>query len=164
MGKTIIVSNRLPVRWTMENEKLEMHVSEGGLATGLSSVHQQNDSVWIGWPGLVVSEDRQRIIEDRLRQEALVPLFLSDEQIKGYYEGFSNEILWPIFHYISTYSNYEADYWEQYRKVNELFRDKVLEHAGPEDTIWIHDYQLLLLPMLIREALPDTTISFFLHI
>lgn len=164
MGKTIIVSNRLPVRWTLKNEKLEMHVSEGGLATGLSSVHQQHDSIWVGWPGLEVSGNEQRMIEDRLRRQALVPVFLTEEQIKGFYEGFSNEILWPIFHYISTYSNYEPDYWEHYRQVNELFKDKILEHAGPEDTIWIHDYQLLLLPMMLREALPDTTISFFLHI
>lgn len=164
MGKTILVSNRLPVRWTKTDGKLEMHISEGGLATGLSAVHQQNDSIWIGWPGLVVREDEQKTISHRLQKEALVPLFLNDEEIKGFYEGFSNEILWPIFHYISTYSNYDAAYWEQYRKVNEAFRDKILEHAGPEDTIWIHDYQLLLLPMLLREALPDTTIAFFLHI
>lgn len=164
MGKTILVSNRLPVRWTKANGKLEMHLSEGGLATGLSSVHQQKDSLWIGWPGLVVEEEEQLTINERMRENALVPLFLTDEEIKGYYEGFSNEILWPIFHYISTYSNYDADYWEQYRRVNERFRDKILEHAAPGDTIWIHDYQLLLLPMLIREALPDTTIAFFLHI
>src|SRR5690554_5412604 len=114
MGKTILVSNRLPVRWTKANGKLEMHLSEGGLATGLSSVHQQKDSLWIGWPGLVVEAEEQLTINERMRENALVPLFLTDEEIKGYYEGFSNEILWPIFHYISTYSNYDADYWEQY--------------------------------------------------
>src|SRR5690606_32178848 len=82
----------------------------------------------------------------------------------GFYEGFSNEVLWPIFHYISTYANYDIHNWETYNKVNERFRDVILEHAGPKDTIWIHDYQLLLLPGLVRQALPDATIAYFQHI
>src|SRR5690606_19400628 len=75
-----------------------------------------------------------------------------------------NEVLWPIFHYISTYANYDINNWETYKRVNERFRDAVLEHAEANDTIWIHDYQLLLLPGLIRQALPDATIAFFQHI
>lgn len=164
MGKTIIVSNRLPVRLTTESGQMQFHISEGGLATGLSAIHKEENNLWIGWPGLVVDKSEEQMVQEKLREKRLLPLFLSEDEIKGYYEGFSNEILWPIFHYISTYSNYEADYWEQYIRVNEKFRDLILTQAGPNDTIWIHDYQLLLLPMMIREALPDTTIAFFLHI
>lgn len=165
MGTTILVSNRLPVRWTREEGQLQMHSSEGGLATGLSAIFAQEDSMWIGWPGLVPEDAaEQQFIAKQLRKNRIAPVFLTDQQIKGYYEGFSNEILWPIFHYISTYSNYHADYWEHYLQVNKLFRDEILLHAKEGDTVWIHDYQLLLLPMLLREALPDLTIGFFLHI
>ncbi len=164
-SKTIIVSNRLPVKCVLEEGQLSMHASEGGLATGLSAIHGDEGNLWIGWPGLVVSTKKEEhLIEEQLRPGGLVPVFLSEQQIKGFYEGFSNEILWPIFHYISTYSNFETEYWDHYVRVNELFRDQILLHAGAGDTIWIHDYQLLLLPQLLREQLPDTTISFFLHI
>lgn len=165
MGTTILVSNRLPVRWTREAGLLQMHNSEGGLATGLSAIFAQENSMWIGWPGLVPQDAaEQQFIAKQLKKERIAPVFLSEEQIKGYYEGFSNEILWPIFHYISTYSKYNTDYWDHYLQVNMQFRDEILRHAKEGDTVWIHDYQLLLLPMLLREALPDLTIGFFLHI
>lgn len=164
-NKTIIVSNRLPVRCSLKDGQLYIQASEGGLATGLSAIHDDEDNLWIGWPGLVVSTKKEEhLIEEQLRPGGLIPVFLSEQQIRGFYEGFSNEILWPIFHYISTYSNFETEYWDHYVRVNELFRDQILLHAGAGDTIWIHDYQLLLLPQLLREQLPDTTISFFLHI
>ncbi len=95
----------------------------------------------------------------------LQPVFLSQEEISEYYEGFSNEILWPIFHYYaSTYTNYQQSNWDYYQKVNKKFRDVVLTAAEEGDTIWIHDYQLLLLPGMIRAERPDLTIGFFLHI
>ena len=165
MSKTIIVSNRLPVRCTVEKDKINIQPSEGGLATGLSAIHQEDDNLWIGWPGLTVSDPAMKAqIQEHLEPAGLSPVFLTEEEVKGFYEGFSNEILWPIFHYISTYSNFETEYWQHYVRVNELFRDQVLAHAKPGDIIWIHDYQLLLLPQLLREELPDTTIAFFLHI
>lgn len=164
MGKTIIVSNRLPVRFTLVKGKIVMHDSEGGLATGLSAIHQNENNLWIGWPGLVIAAHDQKPTVLELEKKRLIPVFLSEEEIKGFYEGFSNEILWPIFHYISTYSNYDTTYWKQYIQVNKKFRDEILVHAEPNDTIWIHDYQLLLLPMMIREALPEITIAFFQHI
>ncbi len=165
MGKTIIVSNRLPLKISEGPEGLRMTPSEGGLATGLSSVHNKGNNLWIGWPGIIARDEHQKdTIHADLATKSLVPVFLSQEEITGYYEGFSNEVLWPIFHYISTYSNYEPDNWEWYKRVNEKFRDIILEHVGPKDVIWIHDYQLLLLPRLLREALPDATIGFFQHI
>src|SRR5690554_2108829 len=165
MSKTIIVSNRLPVRCTLEEGQLTIQPSEGGLATGLSAIHQDENNLWIGWPGLSVTEKgMQEHIRNQLEPAGLSPVFLSGAEIKGFYEGFSNEILWPIFHYISTYSNFETEYWKYYVQVNELFKEQVLAHAKPGDTIWIHDYQLLLLPQLLREELPDITIGFFQHI
>ena len=166
MPKTIIVSNRLPVKITKTDEEYSLSPSEGGLATGLGSVYKHGQNKWIGWPGIEIPEEKDREnITVQLDEMSLVPVFLDQEEINQYYEGFSNDVLWPVFHYyISTYATYKQSQWECYQEVNEKFKDIVLEHLDPGDVIWIHDYQLLLLPGLIREELPDVSIGFFLHI
>lgn len=166
MSKTIIVSNRLPVKITDDNGQLIISASEGGLATGLGSIYQQGENIWIGWPGLEIADPaQQKEVTDKLRDINLIPVFLNQEEITEYYEGFSNEILWPIFHYYaSTYTNYQQSNWDFYELVNQKFRDTVLSIAEFGDTIWVHDYQLLLLPGMLRKELPELTIGFFLHI
>ncbi|MGI4727679.1 MAG: bifunctional alpha,alpha-trehalose-phosphate synthase (UDP-forming)/trehalose-phosphatase [Janthinobacterium lividum] len=164
-GKTIIVSNRLPVKIQEKEGEYTSSASEGGLATGLGSIYQEGDNVWIGWPGTEISAEKQPEITQQLAELSLMPVFLSQEEISEYYEGFSNDVLWPVFHYYaSTYSNYKQSNWEFYQQVNQKFADVVLSVAQPGDKIWIHDYQLLLLPALIRAKLPDVSIGFFLHI
>jgi trehalose 6-phosphate synthase/phosphatase len=165
MPKTIIVSNRLPVKIINENNTFQIKVSEGGLATGLGSIYKQDQNLWIGWSGINVenSSDEEEI-SSLLKKENLSPVFLNEEEILNYYEGFSNAMLWPIFHYMSTYAEYEQIYWDYYKQVNEKFRDAVLKVAEEGDIIWIHDYQLLLLPQLLRDQLPNCTIGFFQHI
>src|SRR5476651_1346919 len=152
MSKTIIVSNRLPVKISEEDGEYRLSPSEGGLATGLGSIYKQNDNVWIGWPGLeVIEEQDKNKVTSQLSELSLLPVFLSQEEISQYYEGFSNEVLWPVFHYYaSTYANYKQSNWDHYRQANEKFKNEVLKVAKSGDTIWIHDYQLLLLPELIR--------------
>ena len=166
MSKTIIVSNRLPVKITDDNGQLIISASEGGLATGLGSIYQQGENIWIGWPGLEIADPaQQKEVTDKLRDINLIPVFLNQEEITEYYEGFSNEILWPIFHYYaSTYTNYQQSNWDFYELVNQKFRDTVLSIAEFGDTIWVHDYQLLLLPGMLRKELSELTIGFFLHI
>lgn len=164
MNKTIIVSNRLPVKIIKEKKSLSFLPSEGGLATGLGSIYREGNNIWIGWPGMTVKKSLEEPISSSLKEQNLVPVFLDDEEIKGYYEGFSNELLWPVFHYTSSYAHYDSQNWEMYMHVNEKFRDTVLAHLEPEDTLWIHDYQLLLLAGMIREKQPDVTIAFFQHI
>ena len=165
MSKTIIVSNRLPVKAVVKDNQYHIATTEGGLATGLSSIFSEDkNSLWIGWPGLDVPTEKREEIRSNLREKNLLPVFLSAEEITQYYEGFSNEILWPVFHYMPTYANYETSYWESYRSVNNKFCRAVLEVAEPNDVIWVHDYQLLLLPSLLRKEGPDFTIGFFLHI
>ena len=166
MARTIIVSNRLPVKVQKDN-KGELHYkpSEGGLATGLGSVYKEGDNVWIGWPGLYFqNEDNKKEATARLKDENMWPVFLTENEIKLYYEGFSNETLWPTFHYFNQYALYRKSYWLEYQKVNQKFCDEVVAVANPDDTIWIHDYQLMLLPDMIRQKLPDASIGFFLHI
>jgi trehalose 6-phosphate synthase/phosphatase len=166
MSKTIIISNRLPVKISENDGEYILSPSEGGLATGLGSVYKQNNNLWMGWPGLEITEDaKKEEITRQLKEQSLLPVFLSQEEISEYYEGFANEVLWPVFHYYaSTYANYKQSNWDFYQKVNEKFRDEVLKIAEPGDTIWVHDYQLMLLPAMIRKEQPDLSIGFFLHI
>lgn len=164
MSKTIIVSNRLPVKITEKEGEYVLNPSEGGLATGLGSIYRQGYNIWIGWPGVDVNEAAQGQIKQQLGTMNLMPVYLTQDEINNYYEGFSNEVLWPVFHYMSVYARYEQVYWDYYYQVNTKFRDAVLEVAEPGDVIWIHDYQLLLLPGMIRAAAPDVAIGYFQHI
>lgn len=165
MPKTIIVSNRLPVRVTKDADGLHFKPSEGGLATGLGSIYRQGGNLWVGWPGLLINQGIERInVTEKLKSENMHPIFLTKTEIKNYYEGFSNETLWPIFHYFSQYSVYNETFWEAYVQVNQKFCDEVVNFLEAGDTLWIHDYQLLLLPEMIRQQFPNLSIGFFLHI
>jgi trehalose 6-phosphate synthase/phosphatase len=163
-SKTIIVSNRLPVKITEENGEYKLSPSEGGLATGLGSVYKTGNNIWIGWPGIEIPQERHHEVRQKLAGLNLIPVFLTNEEINLYYEGFSNEVLWPVFHYLVTYANFEQASWDYYKIVNEKFKHAVLSHLSVGDTIWIHDYQLLLLPCLIRTEQAQVTIGFFQHI
>lgn len=165
MAKTIIVSNRLPVKLTDNGGELTLTPSEGGLATGLGSIYKQDNNIWIGWPGMEIDDpDEQRDVAEALADENLKPVFLTQEEINQYYEGFSNEIIWPVFHYMNTYAKYQQSYWEYYYKVNQKFAEAIAEVAEKDDIIWIQDYQLLLLPGMIRDLFPEISIGFFQHI
>ncbi len=165
MSKTIIVSNRLPISLQHKNGKFEFKPSAGGLATGLGSIYKEGENIWVGWPGNDVADEEQRNeIVGELKKLKMVPVFLTKKDVELYYEGFSNETIWPAFHYFTQYINYEDAYWEAYVQVNQKFCDAILAKANPDDTIWVHDYQLLLLPMMLRNHLPSATIAFFQHI
>ena len=165
MPRTLIVSNRLPTKVQRTDTELTFQPSEGGLATGLGSIYKQGDNVWIGWPGLFVQDAAEEdYIRQELRADNMAPVFLTEAEIRDYYEGFCNSTLWPTFHYFSEFATYEPAHWAAYVAVNEKFCAAVLALAGPDDTIWVHDYQLLLLPEMLRRARPEASIGFFLHI
>src|SRR5688572_2976530 len=145
MSRTIIVSNRLPTKVLRSEEGLSFSPSEGGLATGLGSIYRADNNVWVGWPGISVDEDEEQEVREKLRTDSMRPVFLTESEIRDFYEGFSNETLWPTFHYFAQYAIYDQSHWDAYVAVNEKFCRAVLELAGPDDTIWVHDYQLLLL-------------------
>lgn len=163
-SKTIIISNRLPVKITEQNGEYILRPSEGGLATGLGSVYKDGNNIWIGWPGIEVPPERQKEVTKKLASLNLIPVFLTNEEINLYYEGFSNEVLWPVFHYLVTYANFDQIYWDFYQLVNDKFRETVIQYIKDGDTIWVQDYQLLLLPGSIRTERPGVTIGFFQHI
>lgn len=165
MPKTIIVSNRLPIKIQREGKHFEYMPSEGGLATGLGSIYKEGDNIWVGWPGLPVAKaDDRDEIRKRLGEHSMRPVFLTNTEIEEYYEGFSNETLWPNFHYFNQYSVFNETYWKTYQRVNKKFATELEGLLQPGDTLWIHDYQLLLLPELIRNTHPNVSIGFFLHI
>jgi trehalose 6-phosphate synthase/phosphatase len=164
VNKTIIVSNRLPVKIVENDGEYLLSQSEGGLATGLGSVYKKGENIWIGWPGIDVPEERQQEVTEKLADLNLIPVFLTPDEINLYYEGFSNEVLWPVFHYMVTYANFDQTYWDFYQLVNQKFKNVVCSYLNEGDTVWVHDYQLLLLPGLIREEQSHVTIGFFQHI
>ncbi|MBI6120541.1 bifunctional alpha,alpha-trehalose-phosphate synthase (UDP-forming)/trehalose-phosphatase [Salegentibacter maritimus] len=167
MSKTIIISNRLPLQISLENNHLEVTPSVGGLATGLKSFHKDGDSIWIGWSGLTKEEIPENLLKDvkeKARKENCVAVNLSEEEIEGFYFGFSNRTIWPLFHYFMEYTESDKEHWETYKSVNRKYADEVLKHYKDGDHIWVHDYQLLLVPNMIREKQPEATIGFFNHI
>lgn len=167
MSKTIILSNRLPLQISIKENKLEVIPSVGGLATGLKSFHRDGDSIWIGWSGLTTEEIPDDLLDEvhtEARKEACVAVNFTSKEIDGFYYGFSNRSIWPLFHYFMEFTEWEADNWNTYKKVNQKYADKVVEHYQEGDTIWVHDYQLLLVPNMIREKEPDAIIGFFNHI
>ncbi len=167
MGKTIIISNRLPVQLQISNGSITAVPSVGGLATGMKSVHSGGDSLWIGWSGLTDEEIPEELapqIDKALAEHGTSKVNLSQEEVDGFYFGFSNRTIWPLFHYFLEYSEFELDSWNTYKKVNQKFADAVLASSGDEDTIWIHDYQLMLVPQMVRAQRPNIAIGFFLHI
>ena len=164
--RVVIVSNRLPISVGKKHNRLEITPSVGGLATGLSSFHQGNNGLWVGWPGFSPPDQKEETaLESNLKENYnCSPVYIKATDLKKYYYGFSNKTIWPLFHYFTATTSYDASDWEGYKRVNQNFCRKVLEVATKDDIIWIHDYQLLLLPQLIREQIPEATIGFFLHI
>ena len=167
MGKTIIISNRLPIQLQIHNGGITAIPSVGGLATGMKSVHSGGDSLWIGWSGLTDEEIPENLvgdIDDALSKHGSSKVNLSQQEVDGFYYGFSNRTVWPLFHYFLEYSEFEIESWETYKKVNQKFADAIVAKADDDDTIWVHDYQLMLVPQMVREKLPNISIGFFLHI
>ena len=163
--KLYIISNRLPVKVSEKNGTFSFTRSEGGLATGLDSLQTAYEKHWIGWPGICVDNDSDKqAIGEKLEELNFHPVFLSDTQIKNYYEGYSNSTIWPLCHYFFAYTLYKDTFWQAYREVNKRFCETICRLISPEDKVWVQDYQLMLLPGMLREAVPDLCIGYFHHI
>jgi len=160
--RILIVANRLPVTVAATADGVTLLPSSGGLASGLRAWHERGDGLWFGWPGEVAEEARPRLAE-RLAAARLVPLYLSPTEVERYYGGFANGVLWPLFHYSIDRVPVDAGGWTEYQDVNEAFAAAVAREYRPGDTIWVHDYHLLLVPSLLRRRLPNARIGFFLH-
>lgn len=162
----VIVSNRLPISVSKKDGNLTYESSSGGLATAMSSL-REDDTMWVGWCGMpsddLSSKDKQAIREHFAKHNAF-PVFLTKAQIENFYEGYSNDTLWPLFHYFQSLSQYNDAYWRAYDEVNQLYAAAVKQSATSNARIWVHDYQLMLVPAMVRRDVPKATIGFFLHI
>ena len=167
MGRRLlIVSNRLPVTVRIEAGRPVVRRSVGGLATGLRGPHQESNGLWIGWPGNVDAPNGVDYddIDRQLADLRTVPVSLDANEMEVFYDRISNSVLWPLFHDRIDRLPLRVDGWDVYESVNARFADAVVANYRPGDLIWVHDYQLLRVPALVRERLPDARIGFFLHI
>ncbi|MCU4176135.1 bifunctional alpha,alpha-trehalose-phosphate synthase (UDP-forming)/trehalose-phosphatase [Carboxylicivirga sp. N1Y90] len=167
MSRLHIVANRLPYSIVKQEDGFQLIESVGGLATGMKSVYTEYGGKWIGWSGhnsddLTYEEASE--IDDLLEEKGCATVPLSDSDILEYYEGFSNKTIWPLFHYFTQYVDYAPENWETFKRVNQRFADRVLDVCDDGDTVWVHDYQLLLVPEMIKSKKPGVTVGFFLHI
>jgi trehalose 6-phosphate synthase/phosphatase len=172
MSRLIIVSNRLPFSVDHEGDEIKLRQSSGGLVSAIKSYFESNtiqeditEKIWVGvadfpqedWDKLVVNQSVTYDFD-------VYPLFVDKQVYKDYYNGFSNSVLWPLFHYFPTLVEYPVSYYEAYVQINKKFCKELLLFLQPGDIIWIHDYQLMMLPQMLRQQMAAAIIGFFLHI
>ncbi|KAI9725112.1 MAG: Trehalose-6-P synthase/phosphatase complex synthase subunit [Chrysothrix sp. TS-e1954] len=186
-GRLLLVSNRLPITIDRTDDgDFSFKMSSGGLVSGLSGLSRTTAFQWYGWPGIEVPEDEVGLLKSRLKEEHnAVPVMMSDDLADKHYNGFSSEfflqpkssrntnttykdsILWPLFHYHPGEITFDEAAWEAYQEANRIFAQAIAPEVQDGDTIWIHDYHLMLLPQLLRQELGSTRSNvkygFFLH-
>jgi trehalose 6-phosphate synthase len=157
----VVVANRLPVDMErLPDGSTQWKRSPGGLVTALEPLLRRRRGAWIGWPGVPDADD-EPIEQDDMH---LCPVRLSSDDVADYYEGFSNATLWPLYHDIIVKPIYRREWWDRYVDVNRRFAEATSNAAAPGATVWVQDYQLQLVPKMLRMLRPDLTIGFFLHI
>jgi trehalose-6-phosphate synthase len=172
--RIIIVANRLPVSGGRDEKTGEWNfrMSSGGLVTALQGTREDLNALWIGWLGQEIPVQDQPIVREMLlRDYNAVPVFISDELAARYYNGFSNDVLWPLFHYIplpiykSAAGNkrFDNSLWEAYKEANVAFADVIGDFMQEGDYVWVHDYQLMWLPYELRQRYKRANIGWFLH-
>jgi len=172
-NRLIMVSNRLPLSRVKDpvTGKVEYRMSSGGLVTALQGVRDELDFLWIGWLGCEIPPEEQSAVREQLLSEYhALPVFLSDDLVDKYYNGFSNDVLWPLFHYVplpmykaGNERKFDTELWEAYKEANILFAEAVLSVYQKNDLIWVHDYHLMRLPEELRSREPNCKIAWFLH-
>lgn len=153
----VVVANRLPVDRDADGG---WRRSPGGLVTALEPVMRKSDGAWVGWAGKPDLE-LEPFDADGTH---LVPITLTAEEVELYYEGFSNDTIWPLYHDVIAAPRYRREWWNAYVAVNRRFAEAAAEVAAEGGTVWVQDYQLQLVPKFLREQRPDLTIGYFHHI
>jgi trehalose 6-phosphate synthase len=164
--KLMIVSNRLPCVVENINGRMRLAPASGGLITALTSVLKNKETIWIGWPGPDAEErETAALIQGAsLENCRFVPVFLSSVEQTKFYYGFSNEILWPLFHDLQSRCNFDPCYWGIYRRANKKYAAAVSEHVHETDYVWVHDYHLMLIAEELRTLGVSQTLAYFHHI
>jgi trehalose 6-phosphate synthase/phosphatase len=172
MSRLIIISNRLPFTLEKSGEEVQIRQSSGGLVSALKGYFEQgianetdfSEKIWVG--SCDFSQKDWNENKDKLQGAdfSVEPVFIENDLYADYYNGFSNSTIWPLFHYFPSLTQYEKQHFEAYYKVNQLFADTIIKIMNADDVIWVHDYQLMILPQMVRKVNPHATIGFFLHI
>jgi len=151
-GHLIVVSNRLPITINKDaNGKYHFKMSSGGLVSALSGFKKSLNFTWIGWPGFFIPPKDRPLVDKRLMEEySCQAVYLDDDVADRHYNGFSNSILWPLFHYHPGEMNFDEENWLAYRQANMQFAEVVRQQITPGAMVWVQDYHLMLLPMLLR--------------
>ncbi|KAI8870678.1 hypothetical protein GQ42DRAFT_121901, partial [Ramicandelaber brevisporus] len=171
--RLLVVSNRLPpapdTAGGVAAPQFTITMSSGGLVSALSGAKKDMPFTWIGWPGLSFPEHEQDAISGMLfDQHSCVPVFLEDDLADAHYNGFSNSILWPLFHYHQGDISFDDEIWHAYEEANRRFASAIMKHVQDGDLVWVHDYHLMLLPEMLRDMLEErgmhkVRIGWFLH-
>ncbi|MEE6389673.1 MULTISPECIES: trehalose-6-phosphate synthase [Microbacterium] len=157
----VVVANRLPVDRVVGPDGEETwRTSPGGLVAALEPMMRRVHGAWVGWPGQPDVE-LEAFDADGIH---LIPVALSSEDVADYYEGFANDTIWPLYHDVIAPPQYHREWWDAYVRVNRRFAEAAAAAAAQDGTVWVHDYQLQLVPQMVRELRPDVTIGYFHHI
>jgi trehalose 6-phosphate synthase len=175
-SRLIVVSNRLPISFKQVKGELKAEPSSGGLVSALVPILKEHGGTWIGSPGvaglgddgsenqLADERDVQRLLdESHASAYHYHPVHLTEEEQRNFYEGFSNEVIWPLFHDLQSRCRFLPAYWDFYQLVNKKFAEAALHAAKPNDIIWIQDYQLMQVAKTVRKRRPRARLAFFMH-
>lgn len=164
--RMIIVSNRLPIVLEKTAGGWEVHAGSGGLVQAVAPILKEKGGLWIGWPGVSGEDEGWREVAREAVAKTgyeLLPVPLSQEEVDLFYLGFSNSVLWPLFHDLLDACDFDPVYWRAYREVNRKFAEAVVEASEPGDFVWVQDYQLIHVGQFVREAAEGRRVGFFLH-
>lgn len=170
-NRLVVVSNRLPVVLSREAGDWQVEPGGGGLVAAMTPVLRQRGGTWIGWPGMVEEElgshesELQGLLDSAMRGSgyAVKPVMLTAEERDYFYYGFSNEVVWPLFHDFPAHCNFDPDYWQTYQHVNHKYAVVISRNVGPDDFLWVHDYHLMGVARELREMGATPRVGFFLH-
>ncbi len=161
----VVVSNRMPITFTCQDGELKGHPSSGGLVSALEPLLKSHGGTWVGSPGVGDSPEIHRLLKEASGRECkFAPVFVTEEENLNFYQGFSNEVIWPLFHDLQSRCNFDPMYWHFYQRVNRKFAETVERASAPGDLIWIHDYQLMQVGKTVRAHRSEARLAFFLHI
>ena len=166
MNHLIVVSNRLPFALDSTGEDLwTVTPAAGGLVSAVEPVLRERGGTWIGWPGIAGKIPKEPLAKaTRNAGYKVVPVALSETERDEFYYGYSNGVIWPLFHDLQNFCNFEPAYWEAYKEVNDHYADAIAHCSRPDDFIWVHDYHLMYVAQALRERGLRAALTFFLHI
>lgn len=166
--RLLVVSNRLPIVLEKKDSGWSLKPGSGGLVSALAPVLSHRGGLWIGWPGLPLEKGGawEAVLAGGYRDRGydLVPVLLSNEEVHGFYEGFANGILWPLFHDLVGRCEFDPSFWYTYLQVNRKYAEAVIEHSQGDDFVWVQDYQLIHVAQFMRDLGEPRKVGFFLHI